>query len=159
MPIPFRRKPNRLPLAHYTHHAAYSVTIASAERQEVFADEALVQGCLAELRAASETEGFEVLAYCFMPDHVHLLLAAEEGGFLPDFVKRFKQTTGFAYKRRTGGALWQKSYFDHVLRREEEVIVVARYIFGNPVRAGLVAEAKDYPFSGSFAWGRDVLEA
>jgi hypothetical protein len=39
------------------------------------------------------------------------------------------------------------------LRSDEDVVVVARYIFGNPVRAGLVAEASQYPFSGSFVWG------
>jgi len=155
----FRRKPNRLPIEIYRRAAAYSVTITVAGRQSAFADADAVRECLEALSSASEVHGFALLAYCFMPDHVHLLVESTAPGFLPDFVKRFKQATGFAYRRRHGQALWQKSYYDHVLRGEEKVADVARYIFGNPVRAGLVAEAKDYPFSGSLVWKEGCVEA
>ena len=155
----FRRKSNRLPIEIYRQAAAYSVTIAVAGRQPAFGAAGAVGQCLEALSSASEASGFEVLAYCFMPDHVHLLVQSTSPGFLPDFVKRFKQATGFAYRRRHGRALWQKSYYDHVLRGEESVADVARYIFGNPVRAGLVAEAKDYPFSGSLVWEEGCVEA
>ncbi len=71
----------------------------------------------------------------------------------------FKQRTGFAFRDANPPLLWQKSYYDHVIRREEDIAVVARYIIGNPVRARLVKSATEYPFSGSFAWGRAIVEA
>jgi len=67
----------------------------------------------------------------------------------------FKQRSGYAYRRLTGDreVLWQKSYYDHVLRRDEDLSDAARYIWGNPVRAGLVDNARDYPYSGSLTIG------
>ena len=70
------------------------------------------------------------------------------GATLIDFMKLFKQLAGYLYKRIFGRSLWQKGYHDHVLRREEHIGAVARYIFANPVRAGLVEAIEDYPYSG-----------
>ncbi len=115
--------------------------------------------CLAELNSLSKRHGFSVLAYCFMPDHVHLLVTGADDADLPRFVKDFKQRTGYAYRRTNAEALWQKSYYDHVVRAEEDLREVARYIVGNPVRAALAATPADYPYSGSFVWGRSIVEA
>jgi len=71
----------------------------------------------------------------------------------------FKQRTGYAFRQTNQPLRWQKSYYDHVLRREEDIAVVARYIIGNPVRARLVKGAGEYPFFGSFVWGRAIVEA
>jgi hypothetical protein len=65
-------------------------------------------------------------------------------------VKIFKQVTAFRYKARTGQRLWQKAYYDHILRASDSLDGVAWYIWLNPVRAGLSAEYRDYPLSGSF---------
>ena len=48
--------------------------------------------------------------------------------------------------------LWQESFYDHALRKEESLRRVAGYIWDNPVRAGLVEDPLDYPWSGSAAW-------
>ena len=69
---------------------------------------------------------------------------------LGDLMRFFKQLSGHAYKRSTGQPLWQISYYDRVLRREEDMEDVARYIWANPVRAGLVSDAGSYPFAGPF---------
>ena len=71
----------------------------------------------------------------------------------------FKQKSGFAFRHTVPPLQWQKSYYDHVLRREDDVVVVARYIVANPVRAGLASAAGEYPFTGSFVWGRAIVEA
>jgi REP element-mobilizing transposase RayT len=97
-----------------------------------------------------------------MPDHLHLLVDTEDDANLIGFVKRFKQTTGWWFRNRylagslkaSPASLWHKSYYDHVLRSEEGLPQVAKYIVGNPVRAGLVESPEDYPFSGSLVWGK-----
>jgi len=91
-----------------------------------------------------------------MPDHLHLLLVGEEKSSLDSFMKTFKQETSFAFKRAHGNSLWQRSYYDHVLRKEETLEVVALYILNNPVRAGLVDDYRNYAFSGSLVF--DVKE-
>ena len=45
--------------------------------------------------------------------------------------------------------LWQRSYFERVLRDDEDVVGVARYLLNNPVRAGLAASPQEYRFIGS----------
>jgi putative transposase len=61
----------------------------------------------------------------------------------------FKQRSSFQWKRRMKGELWQRSYFEHVLRDDEDTFQVAQYILDNPVRAGLVESPENYPFLGS----------
>ena len=48
--------------------------------------------------------------------------------------------------------LWQDGYFERVLRDDEQLEIVARYIFDNPVRAGLAACAREWPHSGGRFW-------
>jgi Transposase IS200 like len=97
-----------------------------------------------------------VLAYCFMPDHFHLLVEGRDASNLIDFMKLFKQLAGYRCKRKLGRSLWQKSYHDHVLRKAEDIGAVARYIFANPVQAGIVQAMEDYPFSGGILF-RDAV--
>ena len=47
------------------------------------------------------------------------------------------------------GIRWQKDFYDHVIRRHEDVAVQVRYILDNPVSKGLVSSWQDYPFKGS----------
>jgi hypothetical protein len=56
----------------------------------------------------------------------------------------WKQMTGFEWKQRSGGRLWQQGFYDHVLREENPVLGVVRYILNNPIRAGLVTEGQPY---------------
>jgi hypothetical protein len=64
-------------------------------------------------------------------------------------MSRWKQLAGFRHKRETGAALWQESYYDHVLRDDEELWRAARYILENPIRKGLVERPLNYPYAGS----------
>ena len=57
-----------------------------------------------------------------------------------------KQKSGFDFAMRDGYRLWQKGYYERVLRDEEASAEIIRYILANPVRSGLVAEPAEYPF-------------
>ena len=46
----------------------------------------------------------------------------------------------------SNGQIWQQNYFEHQLRAEDDLINQARYIVANPLRAGLVNKAEEYPF-------------
>ena len=93
-----------------------------------------------------------------MPDHVHLFVSAEsERADFVAFMKRFKQMTGFAYKKHTTDALWQPGYHERVLRDDEASEAVARYILANPVRAGLATQLGEYPHAGSDVYTLEEL--
>ena len=142
------RKPIRLARQVYEGNQAHSVTVGTARRAASFGDEDVVTIGRNALSEAAGRHGVDVLAYCFMPDHFHLLVEGRDGGNLIDFMKLFKQLAGYRYKRMFSRPLWQKGYHDHVLRREEDIGAVARYIPANPVRAELVEAMQDYPYSG-----------
>jgi putative transposase len=110
------------------------------------------------LLRTAEQQCFAVLAYCFMPDHLHLLVeGTSDSADLRIFIKLAKQLSGRAHVNVHGELLWQEGYHDRVLRASDEARDVARYILHNPVRAGLVARPRDYPFLGSGRWSIDEL--
>jgi REP element-mobilizing transposase RayT len=89
-----------------------------------------------------------------MPDHLHLLAGTPTDLDFVSFIQHFKQLSSFRFSRQlaTIGRLWQSRFFDHALRVDEDLRAAARYILGNPVRAGIVTDAAHYPYSGSLVW-------
>ena len=101
---------------------------------------------------AGKTE-VPIYAYCIMPDHVHLVLDPSTSCDIVTFVGRFKNLAQrAAWREGVRGTFWQTSFWDHFLRREEQLQVVVDYVLNNPVRAGLVEQWQDYPFSGSLVF-------
>ncbi|HSB90518.1 MAG TPA: hypothetical protein VLD63_10890 [Anaerolineales bacterium] len=62
----------------------------------------------------------------------------------------FKQMSGSWLRIHRPEVVWQKDFYDHVLRTEEDLRRQVRYIMENPVRGGLATEWRDYPFTGVF---------
>ena len=103
-------------------------------------------------------EPFAVLAYCFMPDHLHAVVQGQTAqANLARFVRLAKQRSGFLFVRKTGRRLWQASYFDRTLRGDEALADVVRYLINNPVLAGLVDSPSAYPFWGSEIDSREEI--
>jgi len=149
-PPSYRRKlAPRLATFDYTGPYAYHLVLSTYKELPLLASAEVVEPCLHHLQQAAKRHGFQVLAYCFMPTHLHLLILGSADSRLLPFVKHFKQTTSFD----CGGEaplLWQRSFYDRVLRVEEDLEDAGRYIWGNPVRAGMVDDWERFPFSGPF---------
>jgi hypothetical protein len=68
------------------------------------------------LRAAREEE-FAIIAYCFMPEHLHMVVeGAAENSDLKTFISRAKQFSAYEHSQRAGKRLWQRYCFEHVIR-------------------------------------------
>jgi putative transposase len=148
----------RLKVFDYQGEYRYSLTFCTFDRRPLFEDESTVGVALTQIARGAISEGFDVPAYCFMPDHLHLLaVGRSRESRLIRFIKTTKQLSALAHRKRTGMPLWQRSAWDHVLRRDEDTLAVARYIINNPVRARLVERPEDYPFSGSLTHSRAEL--
>jgi REP-associated tyrosine transposase len=120
------------------------------ERKKHFSDAAIGEAVRAQLLSAAARWDVEIVAYCFMPDHIHLLVEGKsEQADCRKYADAFRRTSGFRFKRERGSRLWQEGYFDRVLREEEATFDVVSYVVLNPVKAGLCADAGAYPFSGS----------
>jgi REP element-mobilizing transposase RayT len=152
--------PGHLRTFDYLGLHRYFLTFCCAEKKAAFRETTAVQLTLTQLRRAADLEAFAVVVYCFMPDHVHLLVeaVAEHSNGLR-FIARFKQFSGFYYKQRYKRTLWQRYGYERVLRGNEATLHVARYILANPVRAGIVQRPEDYEFSGSEKYSiAEILE-
>ncbi|HKW61911.1 MAG TPA: transposase [Candidatus Acidoferrum sp.] len=155
----FHRTPNRLDPACYLGFGEYFLTLCTGDRRKLFESGALVEALLAVLRATCSAHHFAISAYCFMPDHLHLLAQAESKACdLPAFVKAFKGLATVAARTLGVRHLWQKGYYDHVVRESESAGEIAWYIFLNPVRAGLACTVWEWPHCGSFVFDWQRLQ-
>src|SRR3989304_9209827 len=113
-----KRRGIRLAPESYAGPAAFSVTVSTAGRAPLFRKPATVHLCVSALSETASLHHMDVLAYCFMRDHLHLLVQArDDGGFLR-FMKAFKQISGYRYRRSAMQPLWQKGYYDDAVRKE-----------------------------------------
>ena len=151
---PKRRQRIRLDVEIYrTADLPCFVTIATKGKRAIFSQRDLADNFVTLLRTLCKENGIPLYAYCVMPDHVHLLMSASETKGIIELVREIKSlSTRLAWQRGHKGAIWQRSFYDHFLRRDEDCMVTAKYIIGNPVRKGIVECWEDYPFSGSLVY-------
>lgn len=143
----------RIRLKNFSYYGQYRyfVTICCHCKNAHFDNNSHVTGVLDILRDTANQKSFSIWAYCFMPDHLHLLIAGQtDHSDMRAFVSLFKQKSGFWFRRQQDDKLWQENYYEHILRTDEDTLQTARYILENPVRKGLVGDLANYPHSGSF---------
>jgi putative transposase len=144
------RTPGHLKTFGYIGLYRYALTFCCHDKQRRFERADAVDLVLSQIRRAANDEHFVVSAYCFMPNHLHLLVKAlVEASDALKFIKRAKQFSGFYYKQKYHVPLWQRYSYEHVLRDDDDLRRAAKYIFENPVRASLVSSPQNYPFLGS----------
>ena len=135
----------------------YFVTLVSDRKIPLFKNIRITRKILSILKNISKRYGFLIWVYCFMPEHLHLLIEGEkENSNMKKFISMFKQKTSYTYKKSTNRKLWQENYYEHILRKDEDTKDIARYILENPVRRRLVKKFTDYKFLGSFIF--DIKE-
>ncbi|OAI84626.1 REP-associated tyrosine transposase [Pseudomonas putida] len=124
----------------------YLLTTTVDGREPVFSDFAVARLMVEQLRHAERTGMVRSLAWVVMPDHLHWLIELDQVS-LTTLMRRVKCRSTCLIKKAYGrqGRLWQQGFHDRALRREDDVVAVARYIVANAVRAGLVSKAGDYP--------------
>lgn len=150
---PYPKRARLLNKDSYKGERGYFITINTYNRKHYFDKKHIVDSVVKYLRISSVKYGFDIVAYCFMPDHLHIVLdGTRDTSDLTAFVKHFKQMSGYAFKSKFFQKLWATSFHDHVLRRQEAIEHVGRYTLQNPVVAGLAAHVLDYPYSGSFVY-------
>ena len=135
----------RLTLAGYPHH----VIQRGNNRQPIFTAPDDYRYLLALLQENAKKFDVDLHAYVLMPNHFHLLATPKTATGLPQMM----QATGRSYVRYfndsqgRSGTLWEGRYRSTVIQAERHLLGCMAYIDLNPVRAGLVPEARDYLWS------------
>ena len=93
-----------------------------------------------------------------MPDHLHLILEGiSEKSDLWKAIVMFKQQTGFWFSKNMEDVKWQKDFYDHIPRKDEDLKKLILYILNNPVRKNIVTRWQDYPFLGSIDYDLEEI--
>ena len=130
------------------HH----VTQRGNRRQDIFFVDEDREAYLNYLRKYMGRYGLEIYAYCLMTNHVHLVAVPVAESSLSN-VMRDTHTAYAGYRNRCDdlcGHIWQGRFFSTVLD-EAHLWAAVRYVERNPVRAGMVENAADYPWSSAAA--------
>jgi putative transposase len=124
----------------------YFVTLCTKDRRRTLAN-ATVHSVLVDYGRGGLPNGCALGRYVIMPDHIHLFVAGADDFDLGVWVRGLKRVVAAAVSGGRGG-LWQRGFFDHLIRSSESYSEKWDYVLENPVRAGLVSSADKWPFQG-----------
>ncbi len=153
MEIP-KRKPNRLSDYDYSAVGYYFITICTANRKNIFSDIvgqplAAAESKLTKIGEIAEKQLFdlkkryynvEIDKYVIMPNHIHLILiinqtaAASGRPTLSNIIRAYKSITTRECRKYYSGDIWQKSFYDHIIRGENDYLKIWNYIDTNPAK-------------------------
>ena len=124
----------------------YFLTTNVANRRRVFARNERAIVVLDAIRWLDRERRFFIDAAVVMPDHIHLAGTLGDVSLSRVMHTLKSYTASHLSKGGVDAPVWQPGFHDHALRGDEDYAVRVRYLLDNPVRAGLVERADDYPF-------------
>jgi putative transposase len=134
----------------------YFFTVALEDRRShLLTDE--IDKLRAAYRKVSAERPFETVAICVLPDHLHCVWTLPEGDadfptrwrlIKTAFTKSLPQSSDPAQGRRAGErGIWQRRFWEHLVRDEKDLEACINYVHWNPVKHGLVENIEDWPHS------------
>jgi len=140
-----RRHPCRLePEAYRNPGETVFVTINAGTH---LACHVVADTLMRKMSRMDELCGTEVRAYVIMPDHLHVVVhLAYDGGDIQKWVRYFKREVVRSLRRP---GMWQRSYWDRHMRRDQDEETAILYVLNNPVRKQLCEHVFDWPYSWS----------
>jgi putative transposase len=137
----------------------YFFTLVTHKRQPIFSDEVAANILMRAINQTQKREPFDLLAYCVLFDHVHLLIAltADDNSFSQKIrnIKRLTTKEIRSVLRKPELVIWQDRFWEHTIRDEEDLLHHFDYIHYNPAKHGYVEDFGDWAWS-SYRWYYDV---
>ena len=143
-----RRNTIRLRGFDYAWPRIYFVTMNCLDKRPIFSDRRAAAATIESLKKLRLQLRFNVYIYCLMPDHFHALIGpGSSGRSLSSLCGGFKSLSTRAFWQWHDGKLWQRQFYDHIIRNREDFDETLEYIKLNPVRRRLVSKAEDWPYT------------
>jgi len=151
-------KKHRLDRREYVGLVRVTFTLCVKDKMTLFDSHDIVNHFLKIFEETMRAGQLRNRVYIFMPDHFHAIIEGKtpESDLWKAMVL-FKQKTGYWLSKNNINGEWQKDFYDHIYRREEDLVRHIGYILENPVRKGLVRNWRDYPYKGSLDFSLDEL--
>ncbi len=126
----------------------YHIVLRGINKQRIFEDDEDSLYFLEKLKIYKDISGYEIYAYCLMSNHVHLLMKEGEEPLSTAF-RRIGASYVYWYnwKYSRAGHLFQDRFRSEPVETDEYFLTVMRYIHQNPLKAGIVKEIQEYPWS------------
>ena len=143
-----RRKNIRLNKKVYSNqNQIFSITICTKDRRPIFSNALWAKTIIDTFQTDPFQNSIESYAHCLMPDHLHLLVSPKNANLI-DFIGRWKSyTANLLNKAGWDEPCWQRGFYDHALRKDEEIRTAAEYIVQNPIRQHIAEHWREYPYS------------
>jgi putative transposase len=129
----------------------YFFTVVTIERINFFLDQGNAEVLFKAIKRVQMRKPFELLAYCIMPDHWHLLLSLPEGDdSFSQKIREIKRLTTFTLRKSMGVpdlVIWQDRFWEHTIRDENDLTNCFNYIHYNPVHHQLVELPEQWKWS------------
>ncbi len=132
----------------FSSNPVFFVTFCTHERRKLLATDAVHAAFVAFASQANSRHNVAVGRYVIMPDHVHFFVRRPDDLELGRWVGMLKQTLAKQIAPAGTLPMWQRGFFDHLLRSDESYAQKWNYVRENPVRAGLVTNADEWRYSG-----------
>ena len=142
-------RPPRLPQIFQSYGAPlFFVTVCTLHRRNIPSLEAAHDALLSYGLRGTQQFNVALGRYVIMPDHLHLFVRGDASFVLATWVKGLKRAILKGSSTKPQASFWQPGFFDHLLRSDESYAQKWEYVRQNPVRAGLVKLAEDWPYQG-----------
>lgn len=144
----------RCPKDYFTAGNIFHIYNKAVSNEKLFRDESDYIFFLRRLKESMKKIDVSIIAYCLMPDHFHFLIRQESDNPIYSlFNSMFSSyVQNFNKKHNRKGRIFQ-SHLQHILVESDQYLIyLCQYIHYNPVKAGLVADAKDWPYSNYLEW-------
>jgi putative transposase len=135
----------------YVPDAIYFITGVTKERAPILKPETDMELFRETMRKAKIYHPFTMQAYVFLYDHFHLLIFVPATTNISKLLQSIQRNYTLNYKNAHGIStplsLWQRGFWDHVIRNDQDFENHFHYIHNNPVKHGYVTRPVDYPHS------------
>ena len=135
----------------YVPNVIYFITTVTHGRELVFAEKGNIKILRETVRRVKEKYPFGMRAFVFLPDHFHLLIQVFPHSSISQIMHSVKRNVTLNLKKvysiSKSTRLWQRGFWDHVMRDERDYVNHFHYIHYNPVKHGYVSKPENWPHS------------
>ena len=143
--------------------AEYFLTVCTDKRRTGLTAHETATSILGELQAMDDDSTWHLRCTIVMPDHIHLLVILGQHLPLGKTIARLKSKTSALLRKFTAPLDWERDFFDHHVRPDDDRLGIFLYIFLNPYRAGLSTRSERWPWyyccEEDWAWFKAYLDA
>ena len=144
-------------------HAEDFLTVCTDEKRTGLISPSAASTILAEMRAMTGDRTWQLRCAVVMPDHIHALVILGERLTLGQSIGRLKSKTKPVLHAIDPALEWERDFYDHHVRPDEERLAIFLYVFLNPYRAGLCARGDRWPWyfcrDEDWHWFSGLLDA